>query len=58
MCYTVFIFQNNFLWLIYSLLIVYILMQIMAGMDVDTYEGYPIREQLNITGFPTLIYFE
>ncbi|KAJ7391850.1 hypothetical protein OS493_016140 [Desmophyllum pertusum] len=31
---------------------------IMAGMDVDTYEGYPIREQYNITGFPTLIYFE
>lgn len=31
---------------------------IMAGMDVDTYEGYPIREQLNITGFPTLIYFD
>ncbi|XP_078376471.1 putative protein disulfide-isomerase A4 isoform X1 [Oculina patagonica] len=31
---------------------------IMAGMDVDTYEGYPVREQYNITGFPTLIYFE
>lgn len=27
-------------------------------MDVDTYEGYPIREKFNITGFPTLIYFE
>ncbi|XP_058964969.2 probable protein disulfide-isomerase A4 [Pocillopora verrucosa] len=31
---------------------------IMAGMDVDTYEAYQIREKFNITGFPTLIYFE
>ncbi|KAK2570032.1 Protein disulfide-isomerase A5 [Acropora cervicornis] len=31
---------------------------VMAGMDVDTYEGYPVREKYNITGFPTLIYFE
>ncbi|CAH3172769.1 unnamed protein product [Porites evermanni] len=31
---------------------------IMAGMDVDTYEGYTVREKYNITGFPTLIYFE
>ena len=30
----------------------------MAGMDVDTYEGYTVREKYNITGFPTLIYFE
>lgn len=31
---------------------------VMAGMDVDTFEGYPVREKYNITGFPTLIYFE
>lgn len=31
---------------------------VMAGMDVDTYEGYTVRQKFNITGFPTLIYFE
>lgn len=31
---------------------------VMAGMDVDSYEGYTVREKYNITGFPTLIYFE
>ncbi|CAF3646792.1 unnamed protein product [Adineta steineri] len=31
---------------------------ILAGMDVDKVENYPIRKQFNITGFPTTIYFE
>jgi thiol-disulfide isomerase/thioredoxin len=31
---------------------------ILAGMDVDKVENYPIRRQFNITGFPTIIYFE
>jgi thioredoxin-like negative regulator of GroEL len=31
---------------------------ILAGMDVDKTENYPIRKQFNITGFPTIIYFE
>ncbi|CAF1002393.1 unnamed protein product [Didymodactylos carnosus] len=31
---------------------------IMAGMDVDKAENYPIRQKFNITGFPTILYFE
>ncbi|CAF1193496.1 unnamed protein product [Adineta ricciae] len=31
---------------------------VLAGMDVDKVENYPIRRQFNITGFPTTIYFE
>jgi thioredoxin-like negative regulator of GroEL len=31
---------------------------ILAGMDVDKVENYAIRKQFNITGFPTIIYFE
>ena len=27
-------------------------------MDVDTEQGYPVRMKFNITGFPTIIYFE
>jgi len=30
----------------------------LAGMDVDRVENYPLRRQFNITGFPTIIYFE
>ena len=30
----------------------------MAGMDVDTEAGYGVRQIYNITGFPTIIYFE
>ncbi|XP_020917391.1 protein disulfide-isomerase A5 [Exaiptasia diaphana] len=30
---------------------------VLAGMDVDTQEGYSIRMKYNITGFPTVIYF-
>lgn len=31
---------------------------ILAGMDVDRVENAPVRRQFNITGFPTIIYFE
>lgn len=31
---------------------------ILAGMDVDTPDAYGVRNQFNITGFPTLIYFD
>lgn len=31
---------------------------ILAGMDVDTPDAYGIRTALNITGFPTLLYFK
>lgn len=31
---------------------------ILAGMDVDTPDSFGVREQFNITGFPTIIYFE
>ncbi len=31
---------------------------VLAGMDVDKVENFPIRRQFNITGFPTTIYFE
>ncbi|ESN92531.1 hypothetical protein HELRODRAFT_115877 [Helobdella robusta] len=31
---------------------------VLAGMDVDTLDGEPIRMEFNITGFPTLIYFK
>lgn len=31
---------------------------VLAGMDVDTPDSYGVREQFNITGFPTIIYFE
>ena len=31
---------------------------VLAGMDVDTPESFGVREQYNITGFPTLLYFE
>jgi thiol-disulfide isomerase/thioredoxin len=31
---------------------------VLAGMDVDTPDAFGIREQFNITGFPTIIYFE
>lgn len=31
---------------------------VLAGMDVDRVENYPLRKQFNITGFPTTIYFE
>ena len=31
---------------------------ILAGMDVDNPDAYGIRQALNITGFPTLVYFE
>lgn len=31
---------------------------VLAGMDVDKPEAYGIRQELNITGFPTIIYFE
>jgi thioredoxin-like negative regulator of GroEL len=31
---------------------------ILAGMDVDKVENYAVRRQFNITGFPTIIYFE
>lgn len=30
----------------------------LAGMDVDTPDAYGIRNQFNISGFPTLIYFD
>ena len=30
---------------------------VLAGMDVDAPESYGLREALNITGFPTLLYF-
>ncbi|CAF3708791.1 unnamed protein product [Rotaria sordida] len=30
----------------------------LAVMNVDKVENYPMRRQFNITGFPTLIYFE
>ncbi|CAF5138214.1 unnamed protein product, partial [Rotaria sp. Silwood1] len=31
---------------------------ILAGMNVDKAENYRIRRQFNITGFPTIIYFD
>ena len=31
---------------------------VLAGMDVDTPDSYGVRTALNITGFPTLIYFK
>ena len=31
---------------------------ILAGMDVDTPESFGVREEFNITGFPTIVYFE
>lgn len=31
---------------------------VLAGMDVDNPDSYGIRQALNITGFPTLFYFE
>ncbi|EDO41376.1 predicted protein, partial [Nematostella vectensis] len=31
---------------------------VLAGMDVDTEDGYSVRVHYNITGFPTTIYFE
>lgn len=31
---------------------------VLAGMDVDSPEAFNVREQFNITGFPTIIYFE
>ena len=31
---------------------------ILAGMDVDTPDAFGVRETFNITGFPTIIYFE
>jgi thioredoxin-like negative regulator of GroEL len=31
---------------------------ILAGMDVDRAENMIVRKQFNITGFPTIIYFE
>jgi protein disulfide-isomerase/protein disulfide isomerase family A protein 5 len=31
---------------------------VLAGMDVDNPEGAIVRTEFNITGFPTLIYFE
>ncbi|XP_078580820.1 uncharacterized protein LOC144864522 isoform X4 [Branchiostoma floridae x Branchiostoma japonicum] len=30
----------------------------LAGMDVDKPENEPVRRQFNITGFPTILYFE
>lgn len=31
---------------------------VLAGMDVETPEAFSVREEFNITGFPTIIYFE
>ena len=31
---------------------------VLAGMDVDTPDAYGVRSALNITGFPTIIYFK
>lgn len=31
---------------------------VLAGMDVDNTEAYGIRKELNITGFPTIVYYE
>ena len=31
---------------------------VLAGMDVDNPEAFKVREEFNITGFPTIIYFE
>lgn len=31
---------------------------VLAGMDVDKPESYSLRQQLNISGFPTIVYFE
>lgn len=31
---------------------------VLAGMDVDTPDAYGIRQEFNITGFPTIVYFE
>lgn len=31
---------------------------VLAGMDVDTPDAFGVREQYNITGFPTIVYFE
>ncbi len=31
---------------------------VLAGMDVNTPESFGVREEYNITGFPTLVYFK
>ena len=31
---------------------------VLAGMDVDTPDAFGIRQEFNITGFPTIVYFE
>ena len=31
---------------------------VLAGMNVDNPESFVVREQFNITGFPTILYFE
>ena len=31
---------------------------VLAGMDVDSPDAYGIRQEFNITGFPTIVYFE
>ncbi len=31
---------------------------ILAGMEADKAENFPVRKLFNITGFPTIIYFE
>lgn len=31
---------------------------VLAGMDVDKPDAYGVRQEFNITGFPTLIYFQ
>jgi len=31
---------------------------VLAGMDVDNMEAYSVRQAFNVTGFPTVIYFE
>ena len=31
---------------------------VLAGMDLDTPDAYGIRQEFNVSGFPTLVYFE
>jgi len=31
---------------------------VLAGMDVDNMEAYSVRQAFNVTGFPTVVYFE
>ncbi len=31
---------------------------VLAGMDVDKPDAYGLRQELNISGFPTIVYFE